>query len=103
MKTIVALIIALSMAVVTYAKDSTIHACTADHKMAELIVNFDEETTDKDVKAVADAFVATAKQVSFDVLIDTEGYHLFLSNIPDDAKQHIDSFGGVPVNVGACK
>lgn len=103
MKTLVATLIALGLATVAIAKDSTVTACTQDKKKVELIVHFDEGATDKNVKDVSDAFITVAKDIPYDVLIDNEGYHIFIAAIPQEDYDAVTGFGGVPKIVGDCK
>lgn len=103
MKTLIATLIALGLATVAIAQDSTVTACTKDQKKVELVIHFDEGTADKVVKEVGDTFISVAKETPYDVLIDTEGYQAFVGAIPKEDLQYVDGFGGVPQVVGECK
>ena len=103
MKTIVATLIAIFLAVGVYAADHTVQACTSDHKKIELITKFDDKETDTAVKAVADAFIKVSKDSTYEFITSVEGYYTFLAAIPDDAKDSLVGFGGVPQVVGECK
>lgn len=103
MKTFIAFILAVGLSVAAFAKDSTITACTQDHKKVELVAKFEDSAPAKAVKAVSDAFIAVAKETPYDVLIDTEGYQKFIAAIDQDALEYLNGFYDAPQVVGECK
>lgn len=103
MKTFIACILAVGLSVSAFAKDTDIVACTQDHKKVDLVAVLDDAAPESAGKAVAEAFVAVAKDTPYDVLIDTEGYQKFIAAIPEEALQYLHGFQSEPKVVGECK
>lgn len=101
-RTLIAFIVALTLATSAFAKDFNIIACTADHQKAVLTLDI-QDSTPKDVQAVIRAaFVNAAKDLKADVLTTGEGFRAFANNLTEEAWDAIIGIQGPPVIDGTC-
>lgn len=103
-KTVFAAALALSLATVAYAAQTTFNACTQDGKAVTLLVDIND--TIAKTHPVADhintAFTYAANNLSAEALLDEPGFSTFAAHLDETDFEAIDGLEA-PVVIGTCK